>query len=143
MSKYGPQERLRERREAREQLEAFAEESKWTPDMSRPTEEDRNTAHVTLTGVVAQRVVRDVETQLIVEFAVMYCETQPDGQTAEILCIDSCNHGTVHRHVNGDHGSEPQVIREITTQDDVQDGYWEAVAEVYDRVNWEVPGHGQ
>lgn len=76
---------------------------------------------------------------MLAEFAVTVSEH--DGvRWVERLCIDTCNHGTVHRHRDGDHRSEPEVIRPIEAALDVQQGLSDALDEAYDLVDDEEEG---
>lgn len=131
--KYGKQHRERERRDTRESLATFDVSAAWSPDPQEPTVEEQETNFISDTVLIAQRTVRYVRNDSIVEFAVVVQEQVGQDQWREVLCIDTCNHGTVHRHRDGDH-TRLEDLAPITDQGVVQDGYWEAVGEAYDLV---------
>lgn len=132
MTKYGRQQRDIERRESKQQEQAFLAPSTWTPDPELETIDSQETDYPG-NRLVSQRTVKYVRDGLIVEFAVVVKQQDASGEWAELLCIDTCNHGTVHRHVNGDHSDEGREdISKIETQEDVQNGFWDAIGEAYE-----------
>lgn len=87
-------------------------------------------------GKITQRVVKYAGTNEVVEFAVTYSIRRDNGKWAEVLCIDTCHHGTVHRHRDGDHESPPEAIVVIYEQPVLHDALWKAIDEAYDAVEW-------
>lgn len=69
-----------------------------------------------------------------VEFAVVVSRRNGD-KWDELLCIDTCHRGTVHRHRNGDHDAEPEHILDIYSPREIQIGLSDAIDEAYDFVN--------
>lgn len=136
MSKYGKSNWLKGRRASRASAAAAESGIVWAPKSGEPTFEKRNTTQINATTKVSSRTVHFAQSNLIVEFAVVVSRFV-DGAWTEVLCIDSCNHGTVHRHRDGDHGSDPEVIALITSQRIVQDSYWDAIDEAYDEAERE------
>lgn len=133
MTKYGKQRRDEERRDSKRFAAEITSDSRWTPDPTRDTFEVQQTDFPG-DRLVSQRVVKDRESGLILEFAVVVKERTAGDDWVELLCIDTCNHGTVHRHVDGDHSDDArQDIAQVTNQEVVQNGFWDAIGEAYDR----------
>lgn len=127
-TKYGKNQDRDTKRQHRRAIEEATAVVPWSPDPSRPTETSTETLQTTSTRRLSQRTVKYQGENRLVEFAVVV--TLNDGVTAEreILCIDTCNHGTVHRHRDGDHRSR-EDIRVIDSQDVIQDCFWDALEE--------------
>lgn len=134
MTKYGWQQRKKQRKDDKNQL--VAQTAPWTYDKSEPVDKRDLAEEVSATSRISQRTVRYESNNMLVEFAVVY-SVFIEKQWIERLCIDTCNHGTVHRHRDGDHTSPPDVIREIRSPQDVQECFWDAVGEAYDQLNEE------
>lgn len=137
--KYGSEN---DRAARREQKRLLAEQEKnliWWPDRSRETFEtvDKTPVGYGALGMVTQRVVKYSGTNEIIEFAVTSARRASNGDWMEVLCIDTCHYGTVHRHRNGDHRSEPEHITQINDQKVFHDEFWKALDEVFDAVDWE------
>ena len=132
--KYGRNNRRQSRRQLAAQKRELEAERSWLPDADEPTEEQTVPTEVTATARVTQRTVRYVRTGMLCEFAVVVSEHDGRGW-AERLCIDTCKHGTVHRHRNGDHKSDPETIRNIESASDIQQGLSDALDEAYDLIN--------
>lgn len=68
---------------------------------------------------------------MLVEFAVVLVRLDANDEWQEILCIDTCNHGTVHRH--RERHAEPETIVDITSARVIQEQHGIAIDEVCDR----------
>lgn len=75
------------------------------------------------------REVRFDRNGTLIEFAVVVTRRDVDRVPRAILCIDTCNHGTFHRHSSG-HGP-PHVIHEICTPDILSQALSVALDETY------------
>lgn len=73
-----------------------------------------------------QREVRLESSGMLVEFAVTVSQTI-EGRQVELLCIDSCNHGSVHRHLNNH--KEYSAIKELLFEGDLDAGFALAIDE--------------
>jgi len=73
-----------------------------------------------------QREVRLEANGMLTEFAIVVLEVV-EGQDIELLCIDSCNHGSVHRHL--ENHSKLSVIKELLFEGDLHIGFELAIAE--------------
>jgi len=102
---------------------------RWWPDASIGTESSLETAYDE-DWQISQRTVRYANTSTIIEFAVTYSVRTGEDGWREILCIDTCNHDSVHRHRDGDH-SRHEPIEFIHDQGVIQEQFWEAVGEAY------------
>lgn len=120
----------RAERRARRNVKGVVTVPAWAPDPDEETWERRTTDPIDNTSQISDRVVRYMRNNQLIEFAVIYEEFE-DGEYRERLCIDTCNHGTVHRHVNGDHDSEPAHIGDLDP-DTLEERHYEAIAEAYD-----------
>lgn len=68
----------------------------------------------------------------LVEYAIVHSRLDSDRKWVEVTSIDTMHHGYVHRH-NGSHDrTEPILIREISSQSDVQQSFKSSYDEVYD-----------
>lgn len=67
----------------------------------------------------------------LVSYAVIHVRLNNYDQWEEISCIDCC-HGTVHRHSGRNNGKQPEIIRPITSQTDVQQSFNSSFDEIYD-----------
>lgn len=137
--KYGKNNQRQSRRQLAEAKRSLEFVRSWSPAADEPTEEQTVFTDVTATTRITQRTVRYERTGMLSEFAVTVSEHNGCRWT-ERLCIDSCNHGTVHRHKNGDHKSAPDVIRKIESANDIQQGLSDALTEAYDLVDDEEEG---
>lgn len=129
MARYGRSRSQKSRRDSRSAKQAATDELRWKrPPLAECT---RRELTVPLSATV-QYV--DVTTwsnseNMLVEFAVVLSRLV-DGKWEEILCIDTCNHGTVHRHRDG-HG-DPVEIVEIDSPATIQAAHADAIDEVCD-----------
>lgn len=112
-------------------MEVLENPPAWELEAGTPTVESTETVAVDDERQITQRYVKIERTGAIVEFAVVYSKLDSEGCWQEILCIDTRNHGTVHRHWNGDH-TVREDIEFIASQETIQNGFWDAVGEVYD-----------
>lgn len=99
----------------------------WAPPPLDDCEEDRLT--IPLDEVYLLSTRRVLWNKQLVAFAVVLTRLVGDRKL-EVVCIDTLHHGCVHRH-DGDHDSPHTVIREICTQQDVQESFHDAYDEVY------------
>lgn len=78
-------------------------------------------------------IVRRVEwNDQLVDYAITWWSMNPADEYEERVCID-CKHGTVHRHDGTPHSKAPRrVIRDINSQEDVQQSFNTSFDEVYD-----------
>ncbi|MFJ6429728.1 hypothetical protein [Microbacterium maritypicum] len=127
--KYGKQKQRQEDRDHKSALASLDRVERWWPDPEIETEESVETAYED-DWQISQRTVVYKNTSQIVEFAVTFSRHTGDDEWAEVLCIDTCNHQSVHRHRDGNH-SKLEDIEFISDQDIVQNQYWEAVGEAY------------
>jgi hypothetical protein len=134
MSKYGLQRRKQQRKDAKNQVVDLS--IPWTIDQTEPLDRQDLSDQVSATSRIIQRTKRYQRNNMLVQFAVVY-SVFIDKEWIERLCIDTCNHGTVHRHRDGDHQSEPELIRLIRSPRDIQECVWDAVDEAYDLLNEE------
>ena len=69
---------------------------------------------------LTQREVRLEQNGMLVEFALIVSEWK-DGESEELLCIDSCHDESVHRHLNNH--SQLSVVKELLFDNDLQAGF--------------------
>ncbi|MFJ4166275.1 hypothetical protein ACIPY5_12025 [Microbacterium sp. NPDC089698] len=62
-------------------------------------------------------------------FAIVLSQCIGD-QWVEVVCIDTLHHGCVHRH-DGDHDAPFKSIRDVNSQQDVQESFHDAYDDVY------------
>ena len=82
-----------------------------------------------LTNRLTMRIVR--WNGQLVDYAIIHSTLAMSGEWAEIACIDCC-HSSVHRHSGRNNDKTPEIIREIHSQQDVQDSFHDSYDEVYD-----------
>lgn len=75
---------------------------------------------------LVQREVRLENSGMLIEFAITVSQIV-EGKHVELLCIDSCNHGNVHRHLNNH--KEFSVIKELLFEGDLDAGFDLAIDE--------------
>lgn len=130
MSKYGPQRDRSRRRASREAARRAAIDAVW----ERPSDDEcvERTFDYWLSATVkyVDRTVWTRRENMLVEFAVVLVQLV-DDEWQEILCIDTCNHGTVHRH--REQHREPEPIVDITSARVIQEQHAIAIEEVCDR----------
>ncbi len=134
---FGRQHRRAQRRADKEQKAVFDDSLLWTPDPNEPVDEFRESEPVNATTRISQRTVTYRRDGKIIEFAVVLSTLNSSGEWDEILCIDSCNHGSVHVHRNGNHSDPPEIIEMITNQEVLQNQYWEAIGAAYNEATRE------
>ena len=74
---------------------------------------------------------------MLVEFAITISEIV-DDKDVELLCIDSCNHGNVHRHRKNH--SELSVVIELLLDNDLDKGFLLAIGEAENFYNDKIGG---
>lgn len=99
----------------------------WAPPPLDECDEDRMTIALDEAYLLSTR--RVLWNRQLVAFAIILVRMVGD-RNLEIVCIDTMNHGCVHRH-DGDHDSPHTVIRAIGSQVDVQESFHDAYDEVY------------
>lgn len=114
----------------------------WQPDPDEPWDEQSDVVQPDATTRIVSRYRRQARNGMLIEFAVTLSILDQDGQWCEVLCIDTTNHGSVHRHRDNDHTSPPEVIAEITSPDVIQEHHQAAIDEAYDRYIEERDRHG-
>lgn len=129
---FGRQRRNQQRRDDRASRDALEAKNIWHADPFEASEEWSETDYPSATMKISQRTVTLIRNSHVIEFAVVLWVLE-SGEWSEKLCVDSCNHGSVHRHRDGDH-SRLEVIEVITSQEVLQNHYWEAVGEAYDEI---------
>lgn len=122
----------RAERQAKRNQQGATDVPVWTPDDAEPTYTRWTTDNIDNTTRITDRVVRYYSNDQMVQFAVVL-DAYIDGDWHETLCIDTC-HGTVHRHRDGDHVSEPENIGPLDP-DDIEGRHWDAISEAYDQWN--------
>ena len=100
----------------------------WAPPPLDDCDEDRMSFGLDDAYVLSCR--RVLWNQQLVAFAVVLSRKVGD-RSLEVVCIDTLNHGCVHRH-DGDHNAPFKVVRQISSQQDVQESFHDAYDEVYD-----------
>ena len=65
------------------------------------------------------------------EYAIVLSQSVTDGDWVEIASIDTLHHRTVHRHDGADHSTSYIPIRDINSQQDVQDSFKSSFTEIY------------
>ena len=73
------------------------------------------------------REVRLASNGMLVEFAFLVQQVVEDKLT-ELICIDSCNHKNVHRHLQNH--TDFTVIKELSFNKDLDEGFVQAQLEV-------------
>jgi hypothetical protein len=109
----------------------------WAPDPKEPVWVATNQTDPDITTRISDRVVRYDRNGMLIEFAVVL-SIFDNGAWREVLCIDTCNHGTVHRHRDGNHDESPEIIATLDP-DDLESRHADAIDEAYD--TWERQGH--
>lgn len=104
------------------------EVTEWAPPPLEECDEDRVSIGLDDAYVISFR--RVLWSGQLVAFAVVLSRKVGD-RSLEIVCIDTLNHGCVHRH-DGDHNAPFKVVRAISSQQDVQESFHDAYDEVYD-----------
>lgn len=99
----------------------------WSPPPLDDCDEDRMTVALDPEHVISVR--RVLWNRQLVAFAIVLSRRVGD-RPIEIVCIDTLNHGCVHRH-DGDHSAPYREIRAIGSQQDVQESFNDAYDEVY------------
>ncbi|HWU30179.1 MAG TPA: hypothetical protein VN041_13940 [Microbacterium sp.] len=99
----------------------------WAPPPLDDCDEDRWSVGLDETHVLSVR--RVTWNEQLVAFAVVLSRKIGE-RSLEIVCIDTLNHGCVHRH-DGDHNAPFKAIRAISSQQDVQESFHDAYDEVY------------
>jgi len=102
----------------------------WLPDPAEPYWQETFETHPDLSSTISDRVVRYERTNQLIEFAVILT-VERGGAPEEVLCIDTCNHGTVHRHRNGNHTDDPETIATLDP-DELESRHSDAFDECYD-----------
>jgi hypothetical protein len=128
--KYG---KNRARQARRHTVSDAAEDAPWEPTLLHGAIEQLLAYDVGSGLRVTQRTVRCARTGMLVEFAIVVSRLVGD-RWSEALCIDTCHHGSVHRHRNGDHTTTPDRLFAIESASDVQRGLSIAIDEAYDLV---------
>lgn len=100
----------------------------WAPPPIEECDEDRLSVGLDDAHVLSSR--RVLWNSQLVAFAIVLSRRVGE-RSLEIVCIDTLNHGCVHRH-DGDHNAPFKVVRAISSQQDVQDSFHDAWDEVYD-----------
>lgn len=99
----------------------------WAPPPLDDCDEDRMTVGLDEANTLAVR--RILWNGQLVGYAIVWARSVA-GRSLEMVCIDTMNHGCVHRH-DGDHATPYKQLRPINTQADVQESFHEAYDEVY------------
>lgn len=107
----------------------------WIPSADIDTEEVESRWLETESVRVIQRVVKEVHTGRVVDYALMH-EIFIDGKWEQIARIDCCD-GEVHKHwpppyKNGE--LRRILIRKIVTQDDIEATFGASVNEIYNNL---------
>lgn len=122
MGKYGKEN---DRREKRKSKLLTSKTSCWEP----PQGETHSQEFVNQIGDfrLVSREVRLASNGMLVEFAFLVQQVVEDKLT-ELICIDSCNHKNVHRHLQNH--TDFTVLKELSFNKDLDEGFVQAQLEV-------------
>lgn len=101
--------------------------AEWVPPPLEECEEERWPIALDQENTLSVR--RVLWNGQLVAFAIVLSRKIGD-RSIEMVCIDTLNHGCVHRH-DGSHSDPFKVLRPVLTQEDVQESFHEAYDEVY------------
>lgn len=131
MPKYGRQRDRASRRAGRDAKRQAELDAGWKRPPNEECIERTFDYPLSATMKYVDRTVWTRRENMLVEFAVTLVQLDAEGVWREVLCIDTCNHGTVHRH-RDNHG-EPETIVEVTSARVIQEQHGLALDEVCDR----------
>lgn len=123
MVKYGRENRRRSKRENKVPVDQL---QPWAPPIG-DTNENTFVIHLGSFFIVNRELRLDTN-QMLVEFAVIL-KQQIGAEQLELVCIDSCNHKNVHKHLNNH--SDFSVIKELLFEGDLDKAFIQAQDEVF------------